>query len=188
LLQKNDLEHRQRRVAGRASVRTVDRRQQGLERRPVERPLDPIQKPPPFSQPATNASTNEGWERSRRDIGESSSLASPQRIKTRQLLQSSRERFRHVATVYRLDHDRDLLLGRGRASKNQRVAIGRAGGWVSTIGNAAHHVKASNACRLRIAKSSFDRCAEFLFASGQRYQAALSRGPIARGQIEGSLR
>ena len=33
--------------------------------------------PPLFPQPLTSASTNEGWERSRRDIGESSSLGQP---------------------------------------------------------------------------------------------------------------
>src|SRR3984957_11577381 len=39
-------------------------------------------KPPTFPSPLTIASTKEGWERSRRDIGESSSLNQPQRIKS----------------------------------------------------------------------------------------------------------
>jgi hypothetical protein len=44
-LNKKDLEHHERRIAGRASGRSVNWRKQSLERRPVERLLDPIQKP-----------------------------------------------------------------------------------------------------------------------------------------------
>jgi hypothetical protein len=48
LLQKNDLEHRQRRVARRSHRRAVDRRKQSLKRRPVEPLFDPVQKSPNF--------------------------------------------------------------------------------------------------------------------------------------------
>jgi hypothetical protein len=89
LLQKQDLDHRQGRIARRASDRSMDRGKQALERRPVERLIDPIQKSPALPAAAPIASTNDGWERSRRDIGESSSLAHPQRIKSAPLLQSS---------------------------------------------------------------------------------------------------
>src|ERR1700734_3771956 len=44
LLQEQDLEHRQRRITRRAGRRAVDRRKQSLERGPVERLLDPVQK------------------------------------------------------------------------------------------------------------------------------------------------
>src|SRR6202020_860647 len=44
LLQKNDLEQRQRRIARRSHRRAVNRRKQSLDRRPVEPLLDPLQK------------------------------------------------------------------------------------------------------------------------------------------------
>src|SRR6202034_1789825 len=44
LLQKNDLEQRQRRIARRSHRRAVNRRKQSLERRPVEPLLDPLEK------------------------------------------------------------------------------------------------------------------------------------------------
>jgi hypothetical protein len=44
LLQKNDLEHHERRPAWRSYRRGMDRSQQRLERQPVEPLLDPIQK------------------------------------------------------------------------------------------------------------------------------------------------
>jgi hypothetical protein len=46
LLKKQDLEHHQRRPTGRAAARCVDRGQQRIESRPIERRLDPIQKSP----------------------------------------------------------------------------------------------------------------------------------------------
>jgi hypothetical protein len=48
LLQKQDLEHRQRRITRRAGRRAMDRRKQRLERRPVEPLLDPLQKASDF--------------------------------------------------------------------------------------------------------------------------------------------
>jgi hypothetical protein len=52
LLQEQDLEHHQGRIAGGASGRSVNRRQQSLERRPIERLLDPIQKSAALPKPA----------------------------------------------------------------------------------------------------------------------------------------
>src|SRR6202042_353564 len=48
LLQEQDLDHRQRRITRRAGRRAVDRRKQSLERGPVERLLDPVQKASDF--------------------------------------------------------------------------------------------------------------------------------------------
>jgi hypothetical protein len=52
LLQEQDLEHHQGRISGDASGRSVNRRQQSLERRPIERLLDPIQKSAALLKPA----------------------------------------------------------------------------------------------------------------------------------------
>jgi hypothetical protein len=89
LLQKKDLEQSQGRIARRAAPQVWIGESQGLERRPVERLLDPIQKPAALPQPLTIASTNEGWHRLRRDTGESSSLASPPENQSSPLLQGS---------------------------------------------------------------------------------------------------
>jgi hypothetical protein len=47
---------------------------QRIERRPVEPLLDPVQKSSTLPIPAHHRVDDEGWDRSRRDIGESSSL------------------------------------------------------------------------------------------------------------------
>jgi hypothetical protein len=61
LLNKQNLEHHKRRIAGCASGRSVNRGQQSLKRRPVERLVDPVQKPANLPIAAhTIASTNEG--------------------------------------------------------------------------------------------------------------------------------
>jgi hypothetical protein len=52
LLQQQDLEHHKRRIAGRASGRSVGWSQQSFERRPIERLLDPVQKSAALPAPA----------------------------------------------------------------------------------------------------------------------------------------
>ena len=60
LLKKQDLEHRQRRIAGAPVAEPIDRRQQRLERQPVERLLDPVQKSSDLPVALAIASSNEG--------------------------------------------------------------------------------------------------------------------------------
>jgi hypothetical protein len=62
LLQKNDLGHRQRRIAWHARRRAMDRRKEIPERRPVEPLLDPVQK-------SSNLAKSRSPSRLRRKLG-----------------------------------------------------------------------------------------------------------------------
>ena len=99
------------------------------------------------------------------------------------------EKTRNVAGVDRLDHDGDA--GRGRLSRRivEIAHIGRAveRAVLARPDQAGHQVHALVAEHARILERARDAAPEFVFAAGQRGEAALARVPIARRPVEQRL-
>src|SRR5450759_446734 len=105
------------------------------------------------------------------------------------LVLAVQEKTRDVARVDRLDHDGDA--GRGRLSRRiveiAHVGFAVARALLARPDQTGHQVHALVAEHARILERARDAAPEFVFATGQRGEAAFARIPIARRAVEQGL-